>query len=94
MWQEVCPSEAPFFRNLSLDQVTLTAPLMSPEETVMAILWSDVVGQCLNDSRAAVPPHSVQGSRGKNMIIARLRFLGIQCERTRETIRSMRIQHF
>ena len=93
MWQEVCPSAAPFFQNLTLGQATLTAPLMSPVEVVMAILWSDVVGQCLNDSRAAVPPHSVSGSRGKQMIIARLRFLGVQCDRTRETIRSMRIQH-
>ena len=30
MWQEVCPSAAPFFRNLSLDQVTLTAPPYEP----------------------------------------------------------------
>jgi hypothetical protein len=90
LWQEVCPGVAPFFQNLALNQITLIAPLMSPEEVVMAILWSDVVGQCLNDARAAVPPLAVRGSRGKNMIIARLRFLGVQCDRTRVTIRGMR----
>jgi hypothetical protein len=90
LWQEVCPGVAPFFQHLTLQHVTLTAPIMSPEEVVFAILWSDVVGQCLNDVRSAVPPVPIQGTVGRTMFIARLRFLGVQCDLTRVIIRNMR----
>ena len=90
LWQEVCPVVAPFFRNLSLAHVTISAPTLNPEEVVQAILWSDVVGQCLNDARATSPPLVLKGNTGRNMIIARLRFLGVQCDKTRESIRKMR----
>ena len=90
LWQEVCPGAAPIFHNMSLEINTLTFTSMSPEEVVQVILWSDVVGQCLNDARAGSPPLSIQGTVGKNMIIARLRFLGVQCDSTRTTIRNMR----
>ncbi len=56
LWQEVCPGAAPFFRNLSLAHVTFTTPFLNPEEVVQAMLWSDVVGQCLNDARVGSPP--------------------------------------
>jgi hypothetical protein len=90
LWQEVCPSIAPFFQHLSLDTITLTAPLLSSSEVVQVIVWTDVVGQCLNEARASVPPLSIQGLAGRNMLMARLRFLGVQNDATRLAIRSMR----
>ena len=90
LWQEVCPGAAPIFHNMSLEINTLTLTSMTPEEVVQVILWSDVVGQCLNDARAGSPPLSIQGTVGANMIIARLRFLGVQCDSTRTIIRNMR----
>jgi hypothetical protein len=90
LWQEVCPGVASFFQFLSLETTTLTAPMLSTSEVVQAIIWTDVVGQCLNEARASVPPLVVHGLAGRNMIIARLRFLGVQCDATRVAIRSMR----
>jgi hypothetical protein len=90
MWNEVCPGAAPIFQHLSLAHAALTANTLNPEEVVQLILWSDVVGQCLNDARAVDPPLVVRGLVGKNMIIARLRFLGVQSDSTRIAIRCMR----
>ncbi len=86
MWQEVCPAEAQFFRTLSLSIVSLAVPVMSTREVVMAVLWSDVVGQCLNDVRAA----STHQYIGRDALVARLRFLGVQCDNTRALISTMR----
>jgi hypothetical protein len=90
MWAEVCPGAAAFFQSLTANTVTLTLPLMSDPEVVQAIIWTDVVGQCLNDARAATPPRLIQGTVGRNMLVARLRFLGVQCDHTRCVICSMR----
>ena len=90
LWQEACPGAAPFFQEFALETATLTSPMLSTNEVVQTIIWTDVVGQCLNESRASNPPLVVQGLVGKNMIIARLRFLGVQCDATRLAIRSMR----
>ena len=90
MWKEVCPGATEFFSSLSISTITLTTHMMSQAEVVQAILWSDVVGQCLNDARAENPPRIIQGASGKDMIIARLRFLGVQCDSTRYTIQGMR----
>jgi hypothetical protein len=90
LWQEVCPGATSFFQHLSLEITTLTAPMLNPDEVVQAIIWTDVVGQCLNDARASNPPHEIHGVVGRNMIIARLRFLGVQSDATRIAIRSMR----
>jgi exonuclease III len=90
LWQEACPGAASFFQEFALETATLTSPMLSTNEVVQTIIWTDVVGQCLNESRANNPPLVVQGLVGKNMIIARLRFLGVQCDATRLAIRSMR----
>ncbi len=84
------PGGGPIFQHLMLAHATLTAPAMSTEEILQMILWSDVVGQCLNDARAATPPRLIQGTVGRNMLVARLRFLGVQCDHTRCVICSMR----
>jgi len=63
---------------------------MSAAEVAQAIVWTDVVGQCLNDAKADNPPRLIAGTVGKNMLIARLRFLGVQCDSTRHTIQGMR----
>jgi hypothetical protein len=90
MWGEVCPGVTAFFGALTASHITLTSALMSESEVVMAIIWTDVVGQCLNDARADNPPRLLQGPVGRNSLIARLRFLGVQNESTRHTIRGMR----
>jgi exonuclease III len=90
LWQEVCPGAAPFLQQLSLETSTLTATMLSTNEVVQVIIWTDVVGQCLNEARASNPPLVIHGLVGKNMIIARLRFLGVQCDATRIAIRAMR----
>jgi hypothetical protein len=90
MWKDVCPAAAPIFRSLTLAQATLTNPTLSPEEVVQLILWTDVVGQCFKDSKSGNPPGLIQGVAGKNMVIARLRFLGVQCDHSREFVRNMR----
>jgi hypothetical protein len=89
MWGSVCPG-APLFINISAQFVTLTATTMSNDEVVQAVIWADVVGQCCNDARASVPPRMVCGEAGRNMLIARLRSLGVQCDYTRFLIRNMR----
>ena len=86
----VCPRAAEFFRSLSANTVTLTSPVMSDTEVVLAIIWTDVVGQCLNDARADNPPRLIQGPVGRNILIARLRFLWVQSDSTRHTIQGMR----
>ena len=90
LWQEACPGAAPIFQHLTPALVTLTAPTLSAEEVVQLVLWSDVVGQCLNDARACSPPTAIQGAVGRNMIVARLRFLGVQSDPARIAIRRMR----
>jgi hypothetical protein len=90
MWGTACPGALDFINSISPHVVTLTATTMSSDEVVQAILWSDVVGQCCNDARANFPPRMVMGEFGRNMIIARLRFLGVQCDHTRFLIRRMR----
>jgi endonuclease/exonuclease/phosphatase family metal-dependent hydrolase len=94
LWQEVCPSAASFFQLFSLEFATLTAPMLSTNEVVQVIIWTDVVGQCLNEARASNPPLVIHGLAGKNMMIARLRFLGVQCDATRVAIRCMRSATF
>ncbi len=90
LWQEVCPGAAPIFQHLTPAIITLTAPMLSAEEVVQLVLWSDVVGQCLNDARACSPPSAIQGAAGRNTLVARLRFLGVQCGPARSVIRRMR----
>jgi hypothetical protein len=85
MWLEVCPGAAPLFFHLSLAHITLSAPALSSGDVIQLILWSDVVGQCLNDARA-----SANRCIRKADIVARLRFLGVQCDPTRIVIRNMR----
>jgi len=90
MWGDVCPGALDFINALSAKTVTLTSPVMSDAEVVQAIIWTDVVGQCLNDAKADNPPRLIQGPVGRNMLIARLRFLGVQSDSTRHTIQGMR----
>jgi hypothetical protein len=90
MWGDVCPGALVFINALSANIVTLTSPVMSGAEVVQAIIWTDVVGQCLNDAKADNPPRLIVGTVGKNMLIARLRFLGVQSDSTRHTIQGMR----
>ena len=90
VWGEVCPGALDFLAALAAKTITLTSPIMSNHEVVQAILWTDVVGQCFNEARASHPPRLIKGVEGKNMIVARLRFLGVQCDSTRHTIQSMR----
>jgi len=90
MWGAACPGALNFINALSANIVTLTFATMSSDEVVQAIIWTDVVGQCCNDARANFPPRMIMDEYGKNMIIARLRFLGVQCDHTRFLIRRMR----
>ena len=90
MWGDVCPGALVFINALSANTVTLTSPVMSGAEVIQAIIWTDVVGQCLNDAKADNPPRLIEGAVGRNMLIARLRFLGVQCDSTRHTIQGMR----
>ena len=87
---DVCPGAFDFLAALTAKTITLTSPIMSDSEVVQAIIWTDVVGQCLNDARASHPPPLIKGVEVKNMIVARLRFLGVQCDSTRHTIQGMR----
>ena len=90
MWGDVCPGALDFLSALTANTVTLTSPTMNDHEVVQAIIWNDVVGQCLNDAKAILPPRAIMGLEGRNMIVARLRFLGVQCDSTRHTVQCMR----
>ena len=65
-------------------------PTFSPDEVVQIALWTDVVGHCANDVRAAGTAPSRVLREGGEMMAARLRFLGVQSDPARAVIRRIR----
>jgi hypothetical protein len=54
---------------------------------VQVALWTDVVGHCANDARAAGTAPSRVFVEGEEMFRARLRFLAVQSDPARAVIR-------
>ncbi len=90
MWAEICPSACPRFAHLTLEMVLLLSPDLLPDEVVQVALWTDVVGHCANDARAAGTAPSRVRREGGEMMAARLRFLAVQSDPARAVIRRIR----
>jgi hypothetical protein len=63
---------------------------LSPDEDVQVALWTDVVGHCANDIRAAGATPSRAFEEGGDMMTARLRFLAVQSDSARTVILRIR----
>ncbi len=79
-----------FFAEVSLEVVLLLSPRLAPDVVVQLALWSDVVGHCANDIRAAGTAPALVLAVGHEMMAARLRFLAVQSDLSRDVIRGIR----
>ena len=91
MWEDTCPSALPIFANFSFVKAVLLSPDLTRDEAVQVALWTDVVGHCANDVRAAGTSPETVFLKGEGMMAARLRFLAVQSDGARENIRLMRV---
>jgi hypothetical protein len=90
MWEGTCPSALGIFVNFSFEKAVLLSPDLSRDEAVQVALWTDVVGHCANDVRAAGTSPATVFIEGEGMMAARLRFLAVQSDGAREAICNMR----
>jgi hypothetical protein len=91
MWLQACPStDSIFFAKLTPELVLLLSPRLAPGVVVQLALWSDVVGHCANDIRAAGAAPALVLADGHERMAARLRFLAVQCDSLRTVIRLIR----
>ena len=91
MWLACCPStDNIFFSELTREMVLLLSPRLAPEVVVQLALWTDVVGHCANDIRAAGTAPAQVLAVGHEMMAARLRFLAVQSDLSRDVIRGIR----
>jgi hypothetical protein len=90
MWEATCPSALLIFANLSYEKAVLLSPDLSRDEAVQIALWTDVVGHCASDARAAGTSPATVFLEGEGMMAARLRFLAVQSDGAREVIRLIR----
>ncbi len=90
MWEGACPSALPVFVHFSLEKALLLSPELTRDQAVQIALWTDVVGHCANDVRAARSAPSEVLLQGGGMMKARLRFLAVQCDGARAAISVMR----
>jgi hypothetical protein len=90
MWAVTCPSASMCFAQLTLETALLLSPGLLPDEVVQVALWTDVVGHCANDARAAGIAPSRVLQEGGGMMAARLRFLAVQSDSARTVIRRIR----
>ena len=80
-----------FFLEFSLERALLLSPDLLPDAVVQVALWSDVVGHCANDARAAGTAPGRVAVEGERMMAARLRFLAVQSDPARAVIRQIRV---
>jgi hypothetical protein len=91
MWLQACPStDVIFFSQLTLELVLLLSPRLAPDVVVQLALWTDVVGHCANDARAAGTAPARVLAEGHEMMNARLRFLAVQSDCSRVVIQRIR----
>jgi hypothetical protein len=90
MWEGTCPSALGIFANFSCEKAMLLSPDLSRDEALQVALWTDVVGHCANDVRAAGTSPARVFVEGEGMMAARLRFLAVQSDGAREVIRRIR----
>jgi hypothetical protein len=90
MWEDTCPSALPIFAEFSYIKAVLLSPDLTRDEAVQVALWTDVVGHCANDVRAAGTSPATVFLEGEGMMCARLRFLAVQSDGAREVIRQIR----
>ncbi len=90
MWEGACPSALPIFVNFSFEKALLLSSELTHEQAVQIALWTDVVGHCANDVRAAGTLPANVLLHGAEMMKARLRFLAVQSDSAREVICAMR----
>ncbi len=84
MWLQACPStDSIFFAKLTPELVLLLSLRLAPGVVVQLALWSDVVGHCANDIRAAGAAPALVLADGHERMAARLRFLAVQCDSLR-----------
>jgi len=91
MWEATCPSANVLFLELSLERALLLSPDLLPDAVVQVALWSDVVGHCANDARAAGTAPGRVAVEGEGMMAARLRFLAVQSDPARAVIQQIRV---